>query len=206
VYVSHTYHDIEISSFCTMYKSSVSTGFIEQIMHILRILCYNGSLVTWTVVSLTTAKFKPLIFSMSGFTLSNTTNMFVLMILYDFCLLPAQFCYIIIHIWKVESRVQIALLLTYRHWRRRKHRSSVPVHGPLPSCLFRGRYPATDLHVMIFWLLQLLWSSWQLLQDSGTSIVRTAGREHAKPDFTQILNSIGQGRVLSSGMWRRVVR
>jgi hypothetical protein len=36
----------------------------------LRILCYNGSLVIWTVVSLTTAKFKPLIFSMSGFTLS----------------------------------------------------------------------------------------------------------------------------------------
>jgi hypothetical protein len=30
---------------------------------ILRILCYNGSLVTWTVVSSTTAKFKPLIFS-----------------------------------------------------------------------------------------------------------------------------------------------
>jgi hypothetical protein len=32
-------------------------------MPILRILCYNGSLVTWTVVSMTTAKFKPLIYS-----------------------------------------------------------------------------------------------------------------------------------------------
>jgi hypothetical protein len=31
-------------------------------MSILRNLCYNGSLVTWTVVSLTTAKFQPLIF------------------------------------------------------------------------------------------------------------------------------------------------
>jgi hypothetical protein len=45
-----------------MHKSSVSTGFAGQIMPILHILCCNGSLVTWTVVSLTTAKFKPLIF------------------------------------------------------------------------------------------------------------------------------------------------
>jgi hypothetical protein len=49
--------------FYTTHKSSVSTGFTEQFMPILRILCYNGSLVTWTVVGLTTAKFKPLIFS-----------------------------------------------------------------------------------------------------------------------------------------------
>jgi hypothetical protein len=50
------------SCFRTTHKSSVSSGFAEQIMPILRILCYNGSLVTLTVVSLTTAKFKPLIF------------------------------------------------------------------------------------------------------------------------------------------------
>jgi hypothetical protein len=60
------------------------------------------------VVSLTTAKFNPIIFSMSGFALSYTANMFILMILYDFCLSPAQLCYIIVHIRKVESRVQIA--------------------------------------------------------------------------------------------------
>jgi hypothetical protein len=60
------------------------------------------------VVSLTTAKFKPLIFPMSGFALSYTMNMFILMILYDFCLLLAQFCHIIIYIQTVESRVQIA--------------------------------------------------------------------------------------------------
>jgi hypothetical protein len=92
----------------TIYKSSVSTGFAKQIVPILRILCYNGSLVTWTIVSLTTAKFKPLTFSMSGFTFSYTANMFILTILYDFCLLPAQFCYIIVYIRKVESCVQIA--------------------------------------------------------------------------------------------------
>jgi hypothetical protein len=72
------------------------------------ITCYNGSLDTWTVLSLTTAKFVPLIFSMSGFTLSYTANMFILLILYDFCLLPAQYFCIIIYIWKVENRVQIA--------------------------------------------------------------------------------------------------
>jgi hypothetical protein len=83
-------------AFYITHKPSVSTGFAKQIMPILRILCYNGSLVTWMVVSLTTDKFKPLIFSMSGFTLSYTANVFVLMILYDFSLLPAQFCYIIV--------------------------------------------------------------------------------------------------------------
>jgi hypothetical protein len=55
-------------------------------MPILTILYYNDSLVTWTVARLTTAKFKPLIFSESGFALSYTTNMFILMILYDFWL------------------------------------------------------------------------------------------------------------------------
>jgi hypothetical protein len=76
------------SFFCTIYKTSVCPGFAKQITSTLCILCYNGSLVTWTVVSLTTAKFKPLIFSTSGFALSYAVNMFILMILYDFWLLP----------------------------------------------------------------------------------------------------------------------
>jgi hypothetical protein len=28
--------------------------------------------------------------------------------LYDLCLFPAQFCYMIVYIWKAESRVHIA--------------------------------------------------------------------------------------------------
>jgi hypothetical protein len=36
--------------------------------------CYNGSLVTWKVVTSTTGKFKPLIFSVSGFALSYAAN------------------------------------------------------------------------------------------------------------------------------------
>jgi hypothetical protein len=96
VYVSHLQRVTGSSSSCTTHKSSVSTGFIQQSMPSLRILCYNGSLVTWTVVSLASAKFKLLIFSVSGFALSYTANMFILMILCDFCLSPAQFCYIIV--------------------------------------------------------------------------------------------------------------
>jgi hypothetical protein len=50
---------------------------------------HNGSLDTWTVVNTTAAKFKPLVFPVSGFALSNIANIFVFMILYDFCLLTA---------------------------------------------------------------------------------------------------------------------
>jgi hypothetical protein len=77
-------------------------------MSILFISCYNGSLVTSTVVSLTAAKFKPLIFSVPGFALLYAANIFSLMNLYDFWLLPAQFYHIIVYIRNVESLVQIA--------------------------------------------------------------------------------------------------
>jgi hypothetical protein len=45
---------------------------------------------------------------MSGFTLSYTANMFILMILYYFSLLLAQFFYVIVYLRIVESCVQIA--------------------------------------------------------------------------------------------------
>jgi hypothetical protein len=50
-------------------------------------LHYNDSLDTWTVVHMTASKFKPLIFPVSGFDLSNVANIFIFMILDDFCLL-----------------------------------------------------------------------------------------------------------------------
>jgi hypothetical protein len=50
---------------------------------------YCGSLDTWTVVCLTAAKIKPLLFSVRGFALSSGANIFIIMILYDLCLLPA---------------------------------------------------------------------------------------------------------------------
>jgi hypothetical protein len=48
-------------------------------------------------LSLTAAKFKPLISSMSGFAFSYITNMFILIISYDFRLSPAQLLYNHIH-------------------------------------------------------------------------------------------------------------
>jgi hypothetical protein len=60
VYILHTQHVIENSSF---YKTlcSVSPSCAKQIIPILFTLCYNSSLVTWMVVSLTAVKLKPLI-------------------------------------------------------------------------------------------------------------------------------------------------
>jgi hypothetical protein len=47
-----------------------------------------------------------IIFGSSGFALPYTANVFILMILHDFCLLPVQFCCIIVYVRKVESCVQ----------------------------------------------------------------------------------------------------
>jgi hypothetical protein len=44
---------------------------------------------TWTVVHMTAAKFEPLIFFVWGLALSNVTNIFIFMVLDDFCLLAA---------------------------------------------------------------------------------------------------------------------
>jgi hypothetical protein len=43
--------------FCTIHKSSVSPGFAKQIMPILFILCYKGSLVAWMYVCLTSLSY-----------------------------------------------------------------------------------------------------------------------------------------------------
>jgi hypothetical protein len=83
---------LKILSFA-LYTNPLSLqALAKQIMPVLRILCYNGSLVTSTIVRLTAAKFKPLIFSISRFAFSYIANMLILIILYNLCFLPAQFC------------------------------------------------------------------------------------------------------------------
>jgi hypothetical protein len=94
VYVSHTWRVIENSSFCTIYESSVNAAFATQ-----SCLSYV-SYATTEAYSLERSKldhrkFEPLIFSVSGFALYYAGNMFILIILCDFCLLPAQFFYIV---------------------------------------------------------------------------------------------------------------
>jgi hypothetical protein len=61
----------------------------------------------WTIVNMTAAKFKSLVFPVSGFALSIIANIFMFMILYDFCLLPAWFCYVIVNVRNLESHVNI---------------------------------------------------------------------------------------------------
>jgi hypothetical protein len=76
---------------CNIYKASCSPGSLQQIMPYM-----------------TAAKFKPLLFPVSGFDLSNIANIFIFMILYDFCLLPTWFCYVIVNVRNLESHMHIA--------------------------------------------------------------------------------------------------
>jgi hypothetical protein len=62
---------------------------------------YNSTLVTWTVVYLTAAKFKPLILSMSGFSLPNIANIFVIMVVW----LPLVACIILLYNHALGARV-----------------------------------------------------------------------------------------------------
>jgi hypothetical protein len=73
VCIAHTacYWKFLLLHYIHTYKSSISPGFAKQIMPI---LCYNNSLTTLTVVSLNTAKFKPLIFSTSGLSYTATCS------------------------------------------------------------------------------------------------------------------------------------
>jgi hypothetical protein len=89
-----------------LFTSPPSIEVLEKRPCLLLILCCNGSLVSWTVVSLIAAKFKPFIFYISGVVLFYAANKFIPVILYDFCLLPTHFCYIIVYMRKVETRVQ----------------------------------------------------------------------------------------------------
>jgi hypothetical protein len=61
MYVSRILYVIDNSWYCTIHKASLSTGFAKIIMPVLPILCYNGSLVTGTVVSLTAARLSLLL-------------------------------------------------------------------------------------------------------------------------------------------------
>jgi hypothetical protein len=57
-----------------------------------------------TVISLTAAKYKPLIFSLSGVALPDVVNIFFSRFLCYFCLLPAVFCHTYV---RVEIRGQM---------------------------------------------------------------------------------------------------
>jgi hypothetical protein len=89
-------HEI-IDTDITLYETStvrIRTGYeirVQEIFVLLVIMTsnYRSSLDTWTVVQMTDAKFKSLIFSVWGFAFSNIAYIFILIIMNDFCLSSA---------------------------------------------------------------------------------------------------------------------
>jgi hypothetical protein len=72
-----------------IYKASVSTSSVQQILpHLLQLTLQEQSRHV-NGLRLTTAKFKTLIFSVLGFALPCIADIWIFMILHDFCLLPA---------------------------------------------------------------------------------------------------------------------
>jgi hypothetical protein len=85
---------IHIYIFCVIHISNIYIQYIHGLLQsqlgttdyallFTSISCYHGSSDTWTLVHMTAAKFKPLIFSVSGFALSDIANIFIFMILDD---------------------------------------------------------------------------------------------------------------------------
>jgi len=72
----------------TIYTSFASPGPVQRILLYLPRNFLQRQLDIWTAVRLTVAKFKPLIFPMLGFALSNVANIFIVIISYTsaFCL------------------------------------------------------------------------------------------------------------------------
>jgi hypothetical protein len=75
---------------CTLHTSSLSLQALQSRSYLSYVPYATTAAYSWTVVSLTAAKFKPLIFSTSVFALSYSANIFILMILYDFYLSAAS--------------------------------------------------------------------------------------------------------------------
>jgi hypothetical protein len=90
VYVQFTFYMLLNACIYNIYKSSVQAQYSRS-CPIISSSGYNSSLVVaLTGLCLTAARFKPLIFPVSGFALSNVANIWIFVILYDFNLLPAQ--------------------------------------------------------------------------------------------------------------------
>jgi hypothetical protein len=68
----------------------------------------HGSLRCWNGRTGDPTKFKPLIFSVWGFVLSNIAYIFIFMIMNYFCSSSTQFCYVIVNVRHLESYMHIS--------------------------------------------------------------------------------------------------
>jgi hypothetical protein len=98
----------------SLYKSPLSVQSLQSRSCSLRYLTLQRHLRT--ALSLTTAKFQPLILSVSGSTLFYAANKYIIMVLYGFWLLPVQFSYIMVcMVWKpFTNRGPVCTLGTFQ--------------------------------------------------------------------------------------------
>jgi hypothetical protein len=101
----------------SIYKALSVQAQYSRSCFIISSSCYNSSLFTSTVVWFTASKYKPFIFPVSRFVLSNVANIYIFMILYILLLMPSQYCYISIYMegWKPRaSREPMCVLEDYQ--------------------------------------------------------------------------------------------
>jgi len=84
-----------------LHARPVSLGTVRHIMP--NSFSY-GSLDTWTIVRLTATNFEPFTYSVLGFAFAYVSNIHIIMVLYDICLLPVYFCHIIVNVWNSERQ------------------------------------------------------------------------------------------------------
>jgi hypothetical protein len=93
---------------CTVYaplcQSSlgIADHFLSHVAHVTTAAYSFERSHAWPTPSLSL-----FIFSLSGFAFSDVAKICIFMILYDLCLLPAQFRYVIINIRYLENHVQL---------------------------------------------------------------------------------------------------
>jgi hypothetical protein len=115
---------------------------------ILSISCYNSSLVTWTVVCLTAAKFKPLIFPMSRFALSSVVNICNYVTFYD----PVADRWQNIHLNRSSVVICVSVAMVMRVYQTSVQQRSIPFARRVCSAKRRpadGHIPAFGRHVTI---------------------------------------------------------
>jgi hypothetical protein len=162
---------------CALYTCSLSVQAFQS-RSCLSYLSW-ATMAAWAVVGLTAAIFKPLISSMSGFALLYAANMFILMILYDLCLLPTSndhftilsksqvtsfYSWVaLIHLWSwalLENQPIVQLLKIFPAFYGTRRfitvlRSQEPTTGPYPE-----PHQSNPYHAILSLLRSILILSW----------------------------------------------
>jgi hypothetical protein len=80
----------------------VSPATVQQIMPT---LYTNGNLDTWKILCLIATKFEPFVFPVLGFYFVYVSDIYIIVSLYDFRLLPTYFCYVTLGVRNPEHPI-----------------------------------------------------------------------------------------------------